>query len=403
MVYITIFVAVVVVVLLIYLVVVIKKLEEKKLAEVVTKLELSSQSINDLKTTFFNSLSLLQNHINQTINQISTTDSTLRTQLELLRNAINEQISSTVKNLNLQIKTTTEATSKGFEIVSQQIDQRLQGTTEIFSQLAEMISKLNSSAEQLKENTQELQRSLGAVKFRGNFGEELLEKILLDVFPKEMVKFQYPIKPDSNERVDAAIIFKDKIFPIDSKFNMDLFLQLDEAEDETARKNAKTKLKTALKRQIDEIAQKYILPDYGAEYAFMYIPSEAGFNKIFELEIEEEKEKKEKADSIIRYARSKHVIICSPQTLLPYLHFVTIAVQTEHIARNIGYLRQQIQALANSLGKLQKDYSVLGQHLKNAYEKYTVVENDIKMLQMQTKSIISIESPESIPELPQKQ
>ncbi|MCS7231862.1 MAG: DNA recombination protein RmuC [Elusimicrobiota bacterium] len=379
---------------LVYLIFYVKRLTEGKFTEFNTKLEFSSQLISELKTSIFNSLSLLQNHINQTINQVSTTDSTLKTQLELLRNSLNEQISATVKNLNLQIKTTTEATSTGFQLVSKQIDERLKGTTEMFSQLTEMVSKLSASAELLKENTEELRKSLSSIKLRGSFGEELLEKILLEVFPTDKVKFKYHVNPHSGEQVEAAVIFKDKVFPIDSKFNVDKFLKLDEAKDDISRREAEKDLAKSIKEQIDKIAEKYVLPKYGAEYAFMYIPVESGFLKILNLKLRND-------ESIMRYAIRKHVIICSPQTLLPYLQFIVMGLQAEQIAKNILVLREQLQSLLNNINKFANKYSTLGRHIKDAYEKFVEAESDLKMLEIQTKNVASIDFKES-KELPEK-
>jgi len=385
----------IVIIFLVVLIVFIKKPTEQKLAEFATKIEVSSQIMNELKNSISQSLLILQNHINQTINQVSNTDSTLRTQLELLRKSINEQISSTIENLNLQVKTTTESTTSGFKLVSQQIDERLKNTSEIFSQITQMISKLDGSAEELKSNTQELLKSLGSVKLRGTFGEELLEKLLVDVLPEEYVKFQYPVNPHSNEKVDAVVVYKDKIIPIDSKFNIEKFLQYEQSANDKEKKKYEKELLDSIQQQIDSISEKYVLPQYGSEYAFMYIPSEAVFLKIMNLKI--------KDDSIIKYAAKKRVIISSPQTLLPYLQFIVTGLKTEQISKNVSILIKQLHALLNSLEKFKENFSVVGKHIKNAYERYIDTEKELAMLDTQLKGVASIDVKTNLQELPEKQ
>ena len=370
--------------IVIILVIFTKKSAEQKFSDFATKLEISSQLIDELKGFISNSLLILQNHINQTINQVSNTDSTLRTQLELLRNSINEQISSTIESLNLQVKTTTETTSSGFKLVTQQIDERLKNTSEIFSQITQMVSKLDSSASQLLQNTQELLKSLGSIKLRGSFGEEMLEKLLLDILPKENVKFQYPVNPHSGNKVDAAVIFKDKVIPIDSKFNMEKFFQCEQARNEVEKQEYEREMIRAIKQQKDDIAEKYVLPQYGSEYAFMYIPSEAVFLKILTLKLKDE--------TLIRYAAKKRVIISSPQTLLPYLQFVIMGLHTEQISKNIAYLRQQLQALVLNLDKFKESFSIVGKHIKNAYERYIDTEKELGILDSRLKSVASIDT-----------
>ncbi|MCS7150805.1 MAG: DNA recombination protein RmuC [Endomicrobia bacterium] len=371
------------IIIVVYLLVTIKTITEQKLADFNTKLELSTQTISEFKNSIFSSLSLLQNNINQAINQVTSTDSTFRTQLELLRSSINEQISSTIRNLSLQMKTATETTTEGFKLVSQQVDERLKNTTEIFSQIIQMVTKLNSSAEQLMTNTQELQRSLSSVHLRGSFGEVLLERLLQDIFPREMLRFQFPVNPHSNEKADAVIIFRDKVIPIDSKFNLEKFEDIEKSTDETSRQKAERELLRTIKEQIDTISKKYVLPQYGAEYAFMYIPSESGFLKVFNLKMKDD-------ENVIKYAAKNRVIICSPQTLLPYLQFIIMGIETEQIAKNISVLRQQIESLITAIVKFGEKYSVLGKHLKNAYEKFVEVETDLRMLELQVKNVASL-------------
>jgi len=381
-------------VFLLILLIFVKRPTEQKLTEFATKIELSTQVINEFKNSLSQSLLILQNHINQTISQLSNTDSTLRTQLELLRNSINEQIASTIENLNLQVKTTTESTTSGFKLVSQQIDERLKNTSEIFSQITQMITKLDSSAEQLINNTQELLKSLGSVKLRGSFGEELLEKLLLDLFPREYVKFQYPVNPHSNEKVDAAVIYKDNVIPIDSKFNIEKFLQYEQATTDEERKKYEKQLLDSIIQQIDSISEKYVLPQYGSEYALMYIPSEAMFLKIMNLRIKDE--------SVIKYAAKKHVIISSPQTLLPYLQLIVTGLKTEQISKNISLFMEQLHALLNSLEKFKESFTVVGKHIKNAYERYIDTEKELAMLDTQLKSVASIEVSAELQQLPEK-
>ncbi|MCX7715873.1 MAG: DNA recombination protein RmuC, partial [Endomicrobia bacterium] len=129
--------------------------------------------------------------------------------------------------------------------------------------------------------------------------------------------------------------------------------------------------------------------------AFMYIPVESGFLKILNLKLKDD-------ESIMKYAIRKHVIICSPQTLLPYLQFIIMGIQAEQIAKNVLVLREQLQSLLNNINKFRTKYSTLGKHLKDAYEKFVEAESDLKMLEIQTKNVVSIDLQESKSELPEK-
>ncbi len=357
---------------------------QKKFVEQVDKI--SSKLVSDLQTNFSSSINFLQTQINNTINQMMLTDNTLRTQLELLRNSINEQFSSTIKNLNLQIKTSTDTTVENMALITQQISEKLKDTGEIFSNIKQTLhtlGKLETITEQLRQQNEEIRKSLGSIHLRGSFGELLLKKLLLNIFPEEIVRFQYQIDPYSSEKVDAAILIYDKVIPIDSKFNLEKFLQLNNVVEEKERKKILNEILRNIKEQIDDIHDKYVKPQYGADFAFMYIPSETVFIEVINLA--------DKSDSIFSYAMKKHVVIASPQTLFPYLQLVLIGLQSKRISDNIMNLRQQITDLVISVGRLKESFLITGKHLKNAYERFTEVEKELSMFEQQVKNIQLLE------------
>ena len=72
-----------------------------------------------------------------------------------------------------------------------------------------------------------LEQALRPPKARGGFGELLLENLLRDRLPPSAYEMQYTF--DSGERVDA-IVRADRTIPVDSKFPLDNYIRLSDAE-----------------------------------------------------------------------------------------------------------------------------------------------------------------------------
>jgi DNA recombination protein RmuC len=71
-----------------------------------------------------------------------------------------------------------------------------------------------------------------------------------------------------------VIFVKDKIIPIDSKFSLENYNRILEAETKTEKEIYEKEFRNDLKKRIDETS-KYIHPEEGTmEFAFMFLPSE---------------------------------------------------------------------------------------------------------------------------------
>ncbi len=110
-----------------------------------------------------------------------------------------------------------------------------------------------------------------------------------------------------------------------------------------------------VKKRIDEIAKKYILPDEGTmDFALMYVPSEAVFYEICNL------------NDILDYARKSRVYIVSPSTL--YVHLQTILLSFEG---------KKIETRSK---EVQENLTILGRHLNNASTQFTNVSLGISQI-----------------------
>ena len=200
----------------------------------------------------------------------------------------------------------------------------------------------------------DLQDFLKNPKLRGNLGEEVLKDLLNQVFPKNAVYLQYQFK--SGEKVDAALKTDAGILPIDSKFPMENFQKMVKGETEDERERAKREFSRDVKKHIDAISKKYILPEEGTvDFAIMYVPSESVYYEIVNLL------------EVMEYARNQRVYPVSPTTMYAHLRIILLSFEGKRI-------EQQARSVLSSIRAIQKDYDkvdgvlgILGKHIGNAY------------------------------------
>ena len=182
--------------------------------------------------------------------------------------------------------------------------------------------------------------------------------------------------------VDAVVFVKEKIVPIDSKFSLENYGKILNAQDTQERERLEKLFKQDLKNRIDETA-KYIKPSEGTmDFAFMFIPSEAIYydlliNKVGNIQIS--------TRDLIEYAfQDKKVIIVSPTSFLAYLQTVLQGLRALKIEESAKVIRTNVEKLGKHLvvfdNYMKKVANTLGttvNHFNAAYKEFGKVDKDV--------------------------
>ncbi|MBI4653018.1 DNA recombination protein RmuC [Candidatus Kuenenbacteria bacterium] len=276
-------------------------------------------------------------------------------------------------------------------------------TTKIITQVTEKLIKLDETNKQVinfSSQLQNLQDILKNPKQRGVLGEYFLEETLKNVLPPNSYQMQYSFKDGTI--VDAIILVKDKIIPVDSKFSLENYEKILNTNDPEVREKLERKFKIDLKTRIDETS-KYIKPDEKTmDFAFMFIPSEAIYydlliNKVGAVQIN--------TRDLIEYAfKDRHVIIVSPTSFLAYLQTVLQglrALQIEESAKeiliNVQKLGKHILSYEDFLKRLGLSMSTSVNHYNNAYKEFAKIDKDVVKIIEGKKSIepIMLDKPQN--------
>jgi DNA recombination protein RmuC len=272
--------------------------------------------------------------------------------------------------------------------------------------LETFFGKVQSQLTTVTQSAQELNRQAMAIgklgeimrspKLRGYLGELELETVLQNILPAEFFRIQYPI-PGVGV-VDAVVFLGDKLVPIDSKFPLEAFERLQEAEnaEERVRLSARRDFVKAVKARVDE-ASKYVSPQAGTiDFCLVFLPGEGIY-----AEASQRRYPDDPSDDILHYAMQRKIALVSPSLLFAYLRTVVLGLQSLHIEKRAEEVMRGLTSLQTLIYGVKKPFEVLGTHLNNAQAQYMNVTREMGKLENRIASLAdeALGEEESRPEL----
>jgi len=233
----------------------------------------------------------------------------------------------------------------------------------------EATTRFMSIAEQLAN----LEKVLKHQKQRGNLGEASLELILSNILPPGSYTMQHRFS--NGETVDAVIVTKEGLIPVDAKFSLDNYNRVTQAIDDAQREILEKEFKNDLKKRIDETA-KYVRPEEGTlPFAFMFIPAEGIY---YDLLINEVGSVKVNTRNLIDYAyNEKKVIIVSPTTFAAYLQSVLYGFKAFKIEETAKDIIKRVGELGKHLKAYEDHILKLGDSLGTTVNRYNIASKEL--------------------------
>lgn len=198
----------------------------------------------------------------------------------------------------------------------------------------------------------EFQEFLRSPKLRGNIGEQVLRDLLEQILPKQNFTLQYQFR--EGQIVDAVVKTNQGIIPIDSKFPMENFRKM--TKESSEKEKFQKEFLRDIKKHIDDIAKKYILPQEGTvDFALMYIPSEPVY---YEITLNQ--------PEIIDYSHQKKVYFVSPNSFYYFLKIVMMGLEGAKIEEGAKKILQGMKAVQQEAIKFDGELSTLVTHIDHA-------------------------------------
>jgi DNA recombination protein RmuC len=291
----------------------------------------------------------------------------LDSRLQETRQVLDSRLSEVDTKLGRSMETVNQNLANN----TKTINERLDGAARVIGDVNKQLGTLSKTAENIQEvgkNISSLQDILKAPKLRGGMGEFFLGDLLAQILPPHHFELQYGFR--SGEKVDAVVKLSKRLVPVDAKFPLENFKKMLEAQSDEERKSWRRKFVSDVKKHVDAIASKYILPDENTfDFALMYIPAE---NVYYETIIKDENFGEDK--SISTYAIEKRVIPVSPNSFYAYLQAIVLGLRGMRVEESAQEIIDSLSRLKGDFGKFRDEFDVLGSHITNAGKKYEEVD-----------------------------
>lgn len=277
--------------------------------------------------------------------------------------AMQTTIEHTNKTLNEAMRGTSVEMTRTLQSNSRQLNDRLDEAARVIGALNKNVGEMSEVGRGIKS----LQEFLQSPKLRGNIGEQVLRDMIGQSFPKNAFHLQYSFK--SGVKVDAVLKTDAGLLCIDSKFPMENFTLMHKGETENLRNQAKKDFTVDVKKHVNDISRKYILPEEGTmDFALMYIPSESVYYEIANM------------NELMTYARTQRVYPVSPNTLYAHLQVLLLSFQGKELEQKSREIFRLLRAIQKDYGKVDENLSVLGKHVGNAYNSMSTVTGAFNLL-----------------------
>lgn len=330
-------------------------------------------TVNGFGETLTRSLETHQNQMREAIvDNIRKGIKDVQANLDRSINSQNERITQSITGL-------TESTDNRLKDISGQVEKRLtegfEKTTQTFNDVLKRLALIDDAQKKITElssNVVSLQEILNDKRSRGAFGEVQLQSLVSNIMPDAHYTMQCKL---SNEKIADCVLTLPKPtgkIAIDAKFPLESYKKMmDVSVGELDRKEASKQFARDIKKHINDIADKYILPPETSDGAVMFIPAESVFAEIHGHYPE-----------LVELAYQRKVWMVSPTTLMAILTTASTVIKDEQTRKQVHIIKEHLSALGKDFGRFESRMTNLSRHIGQ-------VSKDVEQVQTSAKKIAS--------------
>lgn len=291
-----------------------------------------------------------------------------------------DTMQQTRREMQTSLGHNTESLERQLSTTNQTLNDRLDKAANYIAGLQKEIGQVTA----VSQTVNDLQKLLYSPKLRGTLGEEILEDLLQERLPRQHYAMQHTFQ--SGETVDAIVKIGDQLLPVDSKFPLESFRLVQKTDDPAEREQARTQFRKDVRKHIDDIARKYILPQEGTlDFAIMYVPSESVFYEIID------------DAALAERAREKKIHLVSPNSFYIYLGAILQGLRGQQVNEQAKRILAALGAIKQEALKFDDVLGVLSTHVTNAKNAADRATSRYQQLSSKIDTVAQLEAPQDEP------
>ncbi len=331
---------------------------------------------------------LRQQNKQQDLQTLKILQDTIQQGAQESRQQVKEALRDYADNIGKHLNNLTAMTDQRLKDMNQQVDKRLttgfEKTTETFHDVVKRLALIDAAQKKITElstNVASLQEILTDKRSRGAFGEVQLSALIRNMIPEPHFAFQHTLS--NGKRADCILFLPDPTgnMVIDAKFPLEHFRILINSNVSDAEKRAaEQQFKLDIRKHIQDISAKYIIPGETSDGAIMFIPAEAVFAEIHAHH-----------PDIMELAYRAKVWLVSPTTLMAVLNTARAVLKDAATRQQLHLIQKHLHSLANDFERFQKRMDNLARHIEQAHTDVTEVHTSAKKISQRFGQIEKVE------------
>lgn len=284
-------------------------------------------------------------------------------QLQTLK-ILQDSVQQGMQTIGARVDKLTEATELKLKEISGQVEKRLSEgfaqTTATFTDVIKRLALIDEAQKRITElstNVVSLQEILADKRSRGVFGEVQLTALIKNVLPETHYALQYSFS--NGKRADCVLFLPAPTgtIAIDSKFPLESYRRLSDTNiSDSERKIAEQQFKLDIRKHIQDVASKYIIPNETADGAVLFIPAEAVFAEIHAHYYE-----------LVEEAHRQRVWLASPTTMMAILTTARAVLKDAATREQVHIIQKYLAELAKDFDRFQQRMTNLAKHIDQAH------------------------------------
>jgi len=293
------------------------------------------------------------------------------------RQQIKESLADHARELSKRIEQLTQTTETKLTTINDHVEKRLtegfDKTNQTFNDVIKRLALIDAAQQKITElsnNVVSLQDILNDKRSRGAFGEVQLSSLIHNMIPEQHFSFQYMLS--NHKRPDCILFLPEPSgnIAIDAKFPLENYrLLIDSSLSDAERAQAERQFKLDIRKHIQDIAEKYIIPGETADGAVMFIPAEAIFAEIHA-----------RHPDLVEIAQRAKVWMVSPTTMMAVL-------TTARAVLKDAATRQQVHEIQKHLRLLSEDFERFQVRMDNLAKRIAQAHSDVDQIHISSRKI----------------